>query len=537
MDVDVPDASQNYLCPHIDAVFAVEAERVSMLKKYKAAVVWATQMGARGERAAKKRKMPTCGTCNLVLHRPFICLHCSFGGCWRGGHIVNHLRDLNHHFCADVKSGSVYCVDCDNIIFDATFSDLYHNTILSVEERETYFLQSRKQREVYKSWKPDARDAAALESSVPISCHSIRGLLNLGQTCFLNVVLQALIHNPLLRNFFLSDKHNNSSKACKLTQCMNCEMDKLFAEVYSGNKAPYGPASLLATTWSSSSDLAGYSQQDSHEFFIAALNQLHSTALGSTLTSCNCIVHEAFEGQYHSECKCDRCGKAAVTNESFFDISLQLKGKNGDVMEADTLPACLRRFIHPEIMKFTCSSCKSPQSGTKRLSIRKLPAVLSFQFKRFEHDGQNGKSSSRKIDTHVRFPASLNMLPYTTLMVKSNPDKETYFGPETMYDYDLFAVINHEGQMDNGHYYNYARSQDEWNRFDDDKVTPSTLEAALNSNAYMCFYVKRHLNYRPFAVPSYKVTRETEAVKEKEKKEQQEAARMKEVEDALLALS
>ncbi len=59
-----------------------------------------------------------------------------------------------------------------------------------------------------------------------------------------------------------------------------------------------------------------------------------------------------------------------------------------------------------------------------------------------------------------------------------------------MYDYDLFAVINHEGQMDNGHYYNYARSQDEvrlhlrnlmlsllidgvmldqWNRFDDDK--------------------------------------------------------------------
>lgn len=30
-----------------------------------------------------------------------------------------------------------------------------------------------------------------------------------------------------------------------------------------------------------------------------------------------------------------------------------------------------------------------------------------------------------------------------------------------MYDYDLFAVINHEGQMDNGHYFNYARSQDE----------------------------------------------------------------------------
>ena len=64
-------------------------------------------------------------------------------------------------------------------------------------------------------------------------------------------------------------------------------------------------------------------------------------------------------------------------------------------------------------------------------------------------------------------------------------------GPEAMYDYDLFAVINHEGQMNNGHYTNFARYRDEvrgdcavqwissiltmlllfiqWYRFDDDK--------------------------------------------------------------------
>ena len=30
-----------------------------------------------------------------------------------------------------------------------------------------------------------------------------------------------------------------------------------------------------------------------------------------------------------------------------------------------------------------------------------------------------------------------------------------------MYEYDLFAVINHEGQMDNGHYTNFARFRDE----------------------------------------------------------------------------
>ncbi len=56
-----------------------------------------------------------------------------------------------------------------------------------------------------------------------------RGLLNLGQTCFLNAVLQCFAHNPLLRNFFLSDKHN--WKLCKAKNCTCCEMDKFFTEV------------------------------------------------------------------------------------------------------------------------------------------------------------------------------------------------------------------------------------------------------------------------------------------------------------------
>ena len=34
-----------------------------------------------------------------------------------------------------------------------------------------------------------------------------------------------------------------------------------------------------------------------------------------------------------------------------------------------------------------------------------------------------------------------------------------------MYEYDLFAVINHEGQMDNGHYTNFARFRDEVSLF------------------------------------------------------------------------
>ena len=45
----------------------------------------------------------------------------------------------------------------------------------------------------------------------------------------------------------------------------------------------------------------------------------------------------------------------------------------------------------------------------------------------------------------------------------------------------------------------------------------------------MCFYVKRHLDYKPYMTPSYKVTREAEAVKEKEREKKEKKEKKKEV--------
>ncbi|KAJ7070002.1 hypothetical protein C8F01DRAFT_977061 [Mycena amicta] len=542
-------------CVHLAT--ALKSSQV-LLAKYRDIVSWESrrQQSIKNPTARRKVAVPCCGTCNAALYRPFVCLHCSFAGCWKTGHIAAHLREAQHPFCMDARSGSLFCIECNDFIFDAKIEDIRLSANVRAEEEQTRFHASKKPRERFQGWIPSSQDSAALQKAVPIPCQGRRGLLNLGQTCFMNVVLQSFLHNPMLRNYFLSDKHN--TRKCKIEEdCTCCEMDKLFSEIFSGESTPYGPATFLATTWRKSLELSGYAQHDAHEFFISTLNNIHSTSVGSTNVTCNCVVHSTFQGLLQSDVVCERCGNVTTTVDPMLDVSLELRGKAGETYgnAENTLSACLRRYTQPEKLgpkQYSCVKCgKAAHVISKRLSIRKLPPVLSFQLKRFEHKTEKG--APRKIDTRIRFPATLNMGPYTSLGMKvaaagsGGSGKETasppplhhvltYPGPTAMYEYDLFAVINHEGQLNNGHYTNFARFEDEWYRFDDDKVVPATLGTVLGSSAYMCFYVKRHLDYKPNEVPSYIQAREKELEKERERERELERQKEKEVDDALLAM-
>ena len=73
--------------------------------------------------------------------------------------------------------------------------------------------------------------------------------------------------------------------------CLGCDLDDLFCQVFSGDSSPIIPHQLLYSMWSYANHLAGYEQQDAHEFLISLLDGLHTACNGLFLQStCSCVM-------------------------------------------------------------------------------------------------------------------------------------------------------------------------------------------------------------------------------------------------------
>ena len=148
-----------------------------------------------------------------------------------------------------------------------------------------------------------------------------------------------------------------------------------------------------------------------------------------------------------------------------------------EIYHKPNLVECIKYFCEEEQLKlgneWYCNKCKEHLLAKKKLDLYYLPKILIINFKRFI------KESSRweKNDENIDFP--INNFDMKDLMI--GPDKDHSI-------YDLFAVSQHYGSTEGGHYTAVCKNSGKWYNYDDSSVTVTSPWACLSSAAYVLFY-------------------------------------------------
>ncbi|XP_074276555.1 ubiquitin carboxyl-terminal hydrolase 18-like [Silene latifolia] len=310
------------------------------------------------------------------------------------------------------------------------------------------------------------------------------GLLNCGNSCFANVVLQCLAHTRPLMAYLLKKGHRRN---CRRNEwCFLCELEA-HVERAINSQLPFSPINILSHLPIMGGNMGYGRQEDAHEFMRFAIDMMQSVCLdehgGEKLvlpkSRETTLIQHIFGGQLRSQVKCTRCSQVSDRYENMLDLTVEIHG------EVTSLQECLDQFTEAELLhgenKYQCDRCKDYVIAHKRLTIHQAPNILTVTLKRFE-GGNFGK-----INKKVTFSESLDLCPFMS---------EKRDGADT---YELYAVVVHMDLLNAsyfGHYICYTKGfQGDWYWIDDCKVTRVDIDEVLSQGAYMLMY--KRISARP----------------------------------------
>uniref|UniRef100_A0A6N2M5X9 USP domain-containing protein n=1 Tax=Salix viminalis TaxID=40686 RepID=A0A6N2M5X9_SALVM len=239
---------------------------------------------------------------------------------------------------------------------------------------------------------------------------SPRGLLNCGNSCFANVVLQCLTYTRPFVAYLLNKGHQTECRPSQST-------------------LPFSPINMLSRLPNIGGNLGYGRQEDAHEFMRFAIDTMQSVCLDEfgeekavePASQETTIIQHIFGGRLQSQVICAKCNKISNQFENMMGLTVEIHG------DAASLEECLDQFadkewLHGENM-YKCDRCNNYVKAWKRLTIQRAPNALTIALKSFQ-SGRYGKLNKR-----VTFPE---------MMSEGGDDTDVY---------KLYAVVVHGAYM------------------------------------------------------------------------------------------
>ncbi|KXS22063.1 UCH-domain-containing protein [Gonapodya prolifera JEL478] len=358
------------------------------------------------------------------------------------------------------------------------------------------------------------------------------GLVNLGNTCFMNSSVQCMSATWALTAFFLGpnwradlNRDNPLGMRGEIAEAYAKLVRELWAEAKEAKKAQstsrttssyFGvrPSEFKAVMARFNSTFQGYHQHDSQELLASLLDGLHEdlnrvkkkpyVSLPDDISERSdeeaaaiswdvykarndSVVVDLFQGQFKSKVTCTVCDGVSVTFDPFMYIAVPVVETKEETKRVIVVGRISRETLGDEDTWF-CPKCKAHQKVRKKMDVWRVPDQVVIHLKRFSNSGMRTYSWARggdKIDTLVEFPN-------TEQETSDSPDPNS--NPESDDPvFDLYAVSNHFGGMGGGHYTAYAQSpvDGNWYKFDDSSVSLTSEDNVVTSSAYLLFYRRR----------------------------------------------
>ncbi|XP_046868131.1 ubiquitin carboxyl-terminal hydrolase 36 isoform X1 [Drosophila willistoni] len=333
------------------------------------------------------------------------------------------------------------------------------------------------------------------------------GMINVGNTCYLNSTLQALFHIPALANWLNSEQSHLEN--CNIGGesgggggggggnnggfCIICAMAKTLQSTQS-NASAIRPYHIYSKLKQICKHMVIGRQEDAHEFLRFLVEAMEKAYLMryrnykelDQLVKETTPLNQIFGGYLRSEVRCLSCNHVSITFQHFQDLLL-------DIRKSDTLDEAFDGYFSRERLEdmgYKCEGCKKKVSATKQFSLQRAPITLCIQLKRFSMIGNKLTkqiSFKPRIDLSrfaARSPTAQGQLPLT---------------------YRLVSLVTHLGVSQHcGHYTAIGLTESgSYYNFDDSYVRPIAMQSVCSTNSYIMFY-ELDLN-QPLATPANKL--------------------------------